>query len=334
MKIIHQLEDINTDFLGEVLGYELESFRIIPIDSFNSASARIELVYRGEKPNDAPDSVFIKLKKEGEGEIEYRFYKQEKGDYFPRCYHNAYDRETGYSHLLLEDLSLNYHSAVSREDTIGLNCVPPKELMERIIDAVAQFHRNHWEQKANWEIPHYFRSDEAFAKRLQKYRDDLAAFNAKGYEIPKAWYGYFEASLEELPKIWQANFAPRFATHRQLTLIHGDCYISQFLVNEKRVYMTDFDAVAFSLPTDDLIYLMVNFWTREQRAVYEKTMMRRYLEQLGQANYTWDDLVRDYRAMLHFRIFHAVWDAVVGSSERYWRSKMPCLIHAYEDWNR
>jgi hypothetical protein len=98
--------------------------------------------------------------------------------------------------------------------------------------------------------------------------------------------------------------------------------------------MADFDAVAFSLPSDDLIYLMVNFWTREQRAVHEQAMMRRYLEQLGQANYSWDDLVWDYRAMLHFRIFHAVWDAVTGSSERYWRNKMTCLMQAYEDWLR
>jgi hypothetical protein len=334
MLVIRNLEMLDFDFLESVVLCEVEDYQVIPVESFNSVSARIELIYGSEKRLDAPESVFIKLKKEGEGEIEYRFYEQEKGDYFPHCYHNAYDRETGYSHLVLEDLSQDYHAPVSREDLIGLNSVPAKELMERIIDSVAALHRNHWERKDNWEIPYYFRSDEAFAKRMQQYRDDLAAFNAKGYEIPKEWHGYFEASLEELPKIWQENFAPRFAAHRQLTLIHGDCYISQFLVNEQRVYMADFDSVAFSLPTDDLIYLMVNFWTREQRASYEKEMMRRYLEQLGQANYTWDDLVRDYRAMLHFRIFHAVWDAITGSSERYWRSKMPCLIHAYEDWCR
>jgi hypothetical protein len=332
--IIRNLDEINSVFLREVLGYAIEDFRIIPIDSFNSISARLELFYKGEKPADAPDSVFIKLKKEGEGEIEYRFYEQEKGDYFPRSYANAYDKETGASHLILEDLSQDYHAPMSGKDLIGLNGLPSEEMMGRIIDVVAALHHNHWEEKGDWEIPHYFVSDEAFAKRMQKYRDDLAAFRAKGYEIPKAWHGYFEASLEELPKIWRENFAPRFAAHQQLTLIHGDCYLSQFLVNEERVYMADFDSVAFSLPTDDLIYLMVNFWTREQRAVHEQAMMRHYLEQLEQANYAWDDLLRDYRAMLHFRIFHAVWDAVAGSSERYWRIKMTCLIQAYEDWNR
>jgi hypothetical protein len=190
MLVIRNLEMLDFDFLESVVVCEVEDYQVIPVESFNSVSARIELVYSGEKANDAPESVFIKLKKEGEGEIEYRFYEQEKGDYFPHCYHNAYDRETGYSHLVLEDLSQDYHAPVSREDLIGLNGVPPKEMMGRIIDALAALHRNHWEQKDKWEIPHYFQSDEAFAKRLQSigmiwrlFRQRAMKFQTSGMAI-------------------------------------------------------------------------------------------------------------------------------------------------------
>jgi hypothetical protein len=333
MRIIRSFDSLDADVLSALLGYTIADFHIRGIDTINSRAARVDLVY-SEKAEDAPHSIFIKLNWEGEGEYEHRFYQQEKGDYFPRCYANAFDKATGDSHLILQDLSQTHHAPVSREALIELRAVPPIHDMERIIDAVAQMHSNHWEDKAEWAIPHYFESAEGFARRMQKYQDDWAAFKAKGFEIPKNWHGYYEQSLEVLPVLWETHFAPRFESHRQLTLIHGDCYLSQFLINGDSVYMADFDSVGFSLPTDDLIYLMVNFWTRQQRAEHEQAMLRRYLYTLNQANYRWENLVEDYRAMLHFRIFHAVWDAVVGSSELYWRNKMTCLIEAYEDWTQ
>src|SRR5688572_15416310 len=52
----------------------------------------------------------------------------------------------------------------------------------------------------------------------------------------------------------------------------------------------------------------------------------------GVKGYSSDQLCDDYALMLRLMIFDPVHNAVAGSSESYWRTKMMCLVPAYLQW--
>ena len=48
---------------------------------------------------------------------------------------------------------------------------------------------------------------------------------------------------------------------------------------------------------------------------------------------TVDDLLLDYQHGLIYWLLVPVQDASDGSRKEYWRPKMQCLVHAFQDWN-
>jgi hypothetical protein len=68
---------------------------------------------------------------------------------------------------------------------------------------------------------------------------------------------------------------------------------------------------------------------------HERYVLRRYHQRLvsaGVDEYSWDDLVLDYRTALVDWTLVAVHDASHGSARAYWQPTMGCLLDAYEDW--
>ena len=83
--------------------------------------------------------------------------------------------------------------------------------------------------------------------------------------------------------------------------------------------------------------LCATFWTREQRheGQREKRMLQRYLAHLqarGVQNYTWENLLLDYRLALIEWLLSTVQDARNGSKQSYWLPKLHCMSAAFEDW--
>ncbi len=80
------------------------------------------------------------------------------------------------------------------------------------------------------------------------------------------------------------------------------------------------------------------FWTREQRQTgdRERKALRLYhatLCESGVCEYSWENLISDYRLMIALTVFHPVWDETYQRpNRRYWWPKMQCLTDAYEDW--
>lgn len=158
--------------------------------------------------------------------------------------------------------------------------------------------------------------------------------------LPEEVRSGYEACLKLLPRLWEKHLNPRFSSGKQLTLIHGDAYFSNFLVPRQRpgsTYLIDWQSPQVHIWGEDLANLLATFWTRAQRqeGQREEQALRRFYQTLiahGVSAYSWNELLRDYRLGLIDWLFMPVWDAANGSSRDYWWPKMHCLFQAFQDW--
>lgn len=335
-----------------VLQYgEVISVRISPNAAFNSRAAHLDLQYSIDAPTTAPARVFLKLKGEHDGELEVKFYTlcEEFHHRLPmmvRRWAAVYDEESGNSYCLLDDVSTTHRSPVSREDVLAGNGIPTASSLEQIIDILAAFHAFWWEHanigriNGPFEIRHWFRDDAYYqalvARREQQYDRFLS--------LESSWFPHhlrhiYDTAIGQLPGLWEKYLRHRMLDRTKITLTHGDCYFSQFLVpidpDCQSAYMIDFDSVSGNLGAYDLAYLLPTFWTASQRreANRESTLLQRYHQQLllhGVHDYAWEDLLLDYRLMVTHMLFDPFLDHN-PHNRTYWWPKMECLAAAYND---
>jgi hypothetical protein len=330
--------------------------------AFNSVAAHLRLTYSSDAPADAPRRLFLKLKTGEGGAHEAAFYRlaEEIGParlpMLPRVHLAAFDPGREAMTILLDDLSDTHGPPVERADVLALNGLPSQTHLDQIIDVLAAFHAAFWEDPRlgedaatgddGWPGPlalsGNFTSRKAFlgqAGRMAGWWRDL---RERDDAPPSEVVSLYDRAAAGLPSLWERYFAPRFASKENLTLIHGDCYFSQFVCPSDpqvdRTHLIDFETVSTSLGADDLVFLMATFWTPEQRAKDDREMrcLQRYHAGLGAGGvdirrYPFEQLLEDYRLMLIWRIFHPVWDTSYGCGKGYWWPKMQCLTGAYRD---
>ena len=326
-------------------------------EAFNSTAHHLRITYSSDAPPTLPERLFFKrnlpeawAQRAGAREVAFYQVAATMADRLPMivpCYGAAYDASSGDSWLLLQDVSATHRAPVTREQSINGTGVPTDAQLTAIVEALAGLHAAWWEHPAlgrdSLVISEWYRDRECFEMTLRQFRDNWNAFQPKaGTTLPTPITTLIEAVLAELPKIWEPVLAERMAKRRHLTISHGDCYLSQFLnplpgVSNDMTYLIDFQGACGDLPAMDLTFLFATFWSPEQRHTErrEQRLLRMYLDTLhrhGITNYTWDDLVADYRISLAYMIFYPVWDAVNGSSREYWEPKLRCLTSAAEDW--
>lgn len=161
-----------------------------------------------------------------------------------------------------------------------------------------------------------------------------------GKDIPVEWRDHYEHALDRLPTLWPRHFRDRFTHRKNITLISGDHYLNQFLCPRDETaplaVMLDIHSMWTNLGADELWFMLISFFTPEQRCAdgLEHRLLRHYQEGLkggGVRDYSWEELMRDSRVKAIWRIFHPVWDGAHGTDRAYWEPKMRCAIGAYED---
>ncbi len=327
--------------------------------AFNSAARHLRLTYSPDAPPDMPLWLFFKRNipeawavRAGAREVAFYQVAATMTDYPPMlatCYGSAYDVTSGDSWLLLRDISATHTPPVTREQLIAGRGVPPDDQLAAIVEALAGLHAAWWEHPAlgtgKLLVSEWYRDQACFEASLREFTDNWGAFQQMASEtLSTATRALGDAALAALPHLWQQHLAERMAARHQLTISHGDCYLSQFLCpllesSDTATYLIDFQGACGDLPAMDLVFLFATFWTPEQRHEdqREERLMRAYLDALvrrGVTSYSWDDLVRDYRIALAFMFFYPVWDALDGSSRDYWEPKLRCLASAVDDWGR
>lgn len=323
-------------------------------DAFNSTAAHLTLTYSADAPADAPRRLFLKRNLDVAWAIESArdeviFYQTVATlDSHPPmvipCYLATFDAQRGASTLLLSDVSASHAPPLTRDDLLASHAAPDDAALGQAIDTLAGFHAFWWERPelgTTFPLAGWYGDAGRFAAHVERRRGEWARFIAvEGAWLPANLRTLYEDALARLPDVWEAGLGARMTARRGVTLVQGDCYLTQFLIPRPGVsaptYLIDFQGVGADLPPFDLLHLLVNFWTREQRQQNDRELLalRRYYAGLlacGVRDYRWDDLMASYRQILTIMLFYPVWDETNGSPRSYWLPKMRSLAAAYQD---
>ncbi len=322
--------------------------------AFNSAALHLTVTYTSDAPPEAPTRLFLKRNLATEwaresGAWEVSFYQLAApcmADLLMLvpCYLAAYDRASDRSAILLADVSATHAPPVTRDQLIALDGVPPDDQLDAIIDTYARFHAFWWEHPALGagvgQVSPWYRSPAHYEAHVARRQVQWAAFNAvEGATLLAEDHVAYAQILAGLPALWDRYLAPRVMSLRNLTLAHGDGYLSQFLCPNDGTgptYLIDFQDISGDFVARDLVHLCAFFWTPDQRHAggREERLLRRYLaglHQWGVRDYSWDDLLTDYRLLIILLALYPVWDQTNGSRRSYWQPKMHCILGAYRD---
>jgi hypothetical protein len=232
-----------------------------------------------------------------------------------RVPHLYYEHHTSTSaYVLYEDFSV--HHRVPQ-----LDHAPPLDKVKQIVDMMAVLHARWWdnpqlqhEQLTHLQSGPLCMSHLPTADVLQEYnrlikyhaRQLITAFSDN---LADSWRSAFEWAVEH----WYDFAAKRVAKNQHLTLIHGDIHWHNlaFHTSNSEILVFDWETYKRGLGTFDVAYFLHDTYWREARQQHEKPLLQQYhntLIQLGVRNYSWDDLVTDYRLSLVVLLFvHMQW---------------------------
>lgn len=327
--------------------------------AFNSAALHLTLTYSADAPAEAPRALFLKRNIESAwaveaGRDEALFYQAMEAhrDRLPMlipCYAALVDEVRGASTLLLADVSATHAPPLARDDQISgtARAIPAAPALDQAIDALAAFHAAWWQRpelgrmEASFMLDSWYGNAEQFAEHVTRRRDEWAQFiAAEGAWFPDHLRTFYEQALERLPSLWEQGLCERMTTGRGLTLTHGDCYLTQFLVPRPGVsaptYLVDFQSACADLIGADLVHMFAFWWTRTQRREGDRELrcLRRYHDGLlacGVRDYAWEELLAEYRLALTIMLFYPIWDETNGSAQSYWLPKLRNIVAAYQD---
>lgn len=312
--------------------------------------AYLQLTYSNEVGL-APERLLLKMTKpldwareEAKQEVEFYQYIARQSDnlpFFVHCYDAQWHPDTLLSHILLDDLSESHYTPVTAQQAKQGNSVPSEQQLLAMVSCIAGFHAYWWEhqQLGSKLLPwaHWFRNEDTYRELMAKRTSELDYFLAQTTLPPDDLLAY-QKCLTELKTSWP-QIEQRIDHNRQLTLIHGDNYFSQYLCPHDPsapTYIIDFGNRCVFLPAMDLVYMMATFWSPAQRLAdnRERRLLDHYQNTLlkqGVDNYSHDQLMQDYILSLKLILFSTIWDMVSGASEAYWRRKLYCVTGALKD---
>lgn len=283
--------------------------------TFASCVLHLDVIYSEEVLPITPRRLFLKISNPAlaPGELDLEHIQKEfifyrllapamNGALTIPCYHAAYDPETGASHILLRDVSETHVTCST--PSCELNC-------ERAVDSLARLHAYWWDHpRLGKEIGNFPTKDERQREWLEAETSTVAFMNALGDQLHRSWQMIYESVLPALPHLYQ-----RHAQGRNLTLVHGDAHLGNFLfpgdTGVDNTYMVDWQFWHPTIGGTDLAFLMATEWESETRRDLEVRLMRRYYKLLiehGVCDYQWDDCWNDYRlSVILVSIFIPVW---------------------------
>ena len=326
-------------------------------EAFNSHIQHLKVNYSPDTAPSLPSALLVKKNVDAAwakeaGRFEVAFYQLIARDTqrFPMIMPHfvaTYDEQTKNSLLLLQDLSATHYPPMTRQQQIQHEGMPTETTLHRIVETLAAFHAAWWEHPSLGtdpiEIDDNFRDEAHFRDFCQEIDQNWQSCLAvEGSWLPQDVVYDVSEMIRLLPKAWERYLSKRFLTRHQLTVTHQDAYLANFLIprigEAGVVYMMDWQSAYTSIGAYDLVIMCVPFWTSAERKENkrEETMLRWYLAALsayGVTNYTWDQLVEDYRWMIMFFLQVAIWDQTNGSSRDYWWPKLQCLLSAARDFD-
>ncbi len=297
--------------------------------SNNADSVRLDVHYSAEAPEHLPRRFFLKLTGR---RIEVIFYRQIAPDmpvrHLLHCYDAAYNREREIGHLLLEDLSDTHFEP---DEALPL----PRSYGEACIDILAQLHAHWWEHpRLSSDIA--VESEDVMGFVCEQARQALPAFvDFLGERLSARRQELFERLFAAWPLAIRSE---RLRSGRQVTLVHGDAHIWNFLYprhsESETVRLIDWAVWHIDVGTNDLAYMMALHWYPDYRAQVERDLLRRYHRALlegGVTGYDWDQCWQDYRISAMANLFWPIFDWAFDAPVNIWWHNLERAVLAWDD---
>ncbi|HVX46783.1 MAG TPA: aminoglycoside phosphotransferase family protein, partial [Mycobacteriales bacterium] len=220
--------------------------------------------------------------------------------------------------VLLEDLGGTHAPPLSRSEIVdGSNPVPPQPQLDQVVRTIGRLHGFWWDHDALDQVYPPYWIGEGFAHYAQRRsRSWQGLLDRYGDAIPARARELYPQVLAGLDGHFRDFLEPRVASG--LTVIHGDCYFSNFLCPRAGgpAVLVDWQSASRGVGAGDLVNLCATFWTRAERAEWERHVLQTYHAELraaGVTDYSMADLEQDYRLGLMYWLLMPVQDGFDGS---------------------
>lgn len=250
----------------------------------------------------APDHVILKLNKQSTAtsKREFDFYQRIVSMMkrrvepellrFPTCFDAYYDEENNQSHIILDNITNEFKSS-------GENAPPTARHREQVIDTLAHLHGYWWEHPILEELLP-LPSEENIAETLSTYQSRLEELKQSvGQYLEKKHIDVLERIAIAIPDKRKADLL----SGKSLTIIHSKLTPENLLYSPLESRITHWQEWTIGKASDDLAYMILCFWSEHLRKFQEKPLLKRYYNILLHhkvENYSWDDLLFDYKASL------------------------------------
>ena len=281
----------------------------------------------------------------------------------PICYDVAYSEETGWSHIMLEDLSKKH---VEIEPSQGGGCAPPptKQYCEKAIDSLAELHAYWWDHPKLMELSKY--SYTFYDFKENSYNDqDLAMISVAPPDQYSEGFTRFEnvndnLVFDQFRKLLENRISDKRKSYLQrlfssfpliaheriktknITIIHNDAHMGNFfypkdMLNQKsKAKLIDWQTWGIGVGCQDIAYMIGMWFFPDYRHLIEKDLIKRYHDNLlkfGINNYSWDDCWRDYKLFALLNLYRIIfWWCFKPPLALLWM-RLECSLKTIEDLN-
>ena len=232
------------------------------------------------------------------------------------------DQET----LVLEDLR-------STHDHPAWPLPPSRQQCELAIDALVRIHAHWWEAPALGHTVGQGHTTESLTRMVQGIAAQLPAFSdALGDAFTAEGRRVYERVFSSSLRPWL-----RLADARALSVVHGDAHTWNFLfprTGDGPAYLIDWQLWHVDIGARDLAFMMALHWYPSRRRELEDSLLKSYHDGLiarGIGNYTFDDLILDYRRCVvrNLTVPIVFWSR--GMKPEGWSHRLECALAAYRD---
>ncbi|WP_345195233.1 oxidoreductase family protein [Kistimonas scapharcae] len=334
-------------------GHVLETdYTCLNMPDSASIFLKIRQVFSHNTRSLLPDSICIKLRTGMAGMAEVAFFQLlEKfrltGDSLMPRLLQGYDSSSDISYLLMPDMTQSHTILQTQQQACTLGTIPHDMGCIAAIGTLAHFHGQCWQPDLLEEAAPilgrgcFWNREQQFAVNQTLRLKEFKAFR----EATQSWFPTsqlekLEMILPTLSRLWRDNLQHRLESLQQVTIVHGDCYFRHFFYplpdHPAPAYLFDFDQVTIQTPAYDLVQLLVSYWSPETRQEdqRESSLLRHYHATLcgtGVMNYSFQQLMMDYRVMVILQLFAAIKEQVRGCAKPLWLNRLMCLLGAFED---
>ena len=210
-------------------------------------------------------------------------------------------------------------------------CPPDHEIRQAII-VLARLHSQWWDPSGRIRFGKPNTENDLRAM-IEGIKAHLPAFLLdSGDDLPKSDRLVLEA-------VFTSSLAPwlRLLEPRDLTIIHGDAHIWNFLFDRDGTglpYLIDWQTWHQDVGARDLAFLMALHWDSQTRARLERPLLELYHHELlrsGIDTYSFDDLLLDYRRCVVRNLTFPIIFWSRGFPRERWRYRLDCSLAAFRE---